>query len=128
MTLPAVTLCLASLQYFSTNATLDKSLYQCEINGIKCDYKEFYSFQTGTSYLNSSYTITCYVLNGGRNSSGHLSEIKSTRTTGLNSGLELQLLLPKYYIIFYYFNDANVKPTASEIVKFIIPGTFNDLE
>jgi len=126
MTLPAVTLCLASLQYFSTNATLDKSLYQCEINGIKCDYKEFYSFQTGTSYLNSSYTITCYVLNGGRNSSGHLSEIKSTRTTGLNSGLELQLLLPKYYIIFYYFNDANVKPTASEIVKFIIPGTFND--
>jgi len=102
MTLPAVTLCLGSLQTGITNATLNESLYQCEIDVANCDHKDFYSFQTRTRYANISFPITCFVLNGGRNSSGHLSEIKSTRTTGSNSGYLFRLILPKYHSIFYY--------------------------
>ncbi len=61
MKLPAVTLCLASLLPFTTNATLDESLYNCSISGTDCTAKDFYSFKTRSSY---SDIITCYVLNG----------------------------------------------------------------
>jgi len=123
MTLPAVTLCLASFQYLSTNATLDKSLYKCEISGAECDYTDFYSFEARASYSDS--IINCYALNGGKNSTGHPSQIKITRKTGRFSGFLFRLLLPKDHIIFYYFNDAYVKPTTFEIEKYLIPGTSN---
>ncbi len=128
MSLPAVTLCLASFQSISANITLDKSLYKCEISGAECDYKDFYSFQTRTSYLNSSSTITCYVLNGGRSSSEKVSEIKSTRTTESFAGFLIRFILPKYHYLFYYVNDAYVKPTKSEIDTYFIPGTYYELK
>jgi hypothetical protein len=86
MKLPAFTLCLASLGPFNTNATLDGSLLICEIGETECDIKDFYSIETRSTYN----IFTCYVLNGGRNSSGHSREIKST--TGLqDSSLESHL-------------------------------------
>jgi hypothetical protein len=126
MTLPAVALCLASFQSLSTNTTLDKSLYKCEISGAECDYKDFYSFETIARHRN--FITNCYVLNGGRNSTGHLSQIKSTRTTGRFSGFFLRLYLPKYHYLFYYINDAYVKPTKSEIDTYFIPGTYYELK
>jgi len=126
MTLPAVTLCLASIFSYSTNATLDKALFHCEISGLECEYKDFYSFETRTSY--SKDIVTCYVLNGGRNSSKNFSKIKSTKTTGPYSGLLLRLYLQKDHFLFYYINDAYVKPIISEIDKHLIPGTYNDLK
>ncbi len=123
MTLPAVTLCLASLETVYTNATLDKALFHCEIDRVKCDHNDFYSFEARASYSDS--IINCYVLNGGRNSSGNLNKLKNTIKTGRFSGFLLRLLLPKDHIIFYYFNDAYVKPTTFEIDKYLIPGTSN---
>jgi len=64
-------------------------------------------------------------LNGGRNSTGHPSEIKSTKTPGIFSGFSLQFFLPKDHSISYYINDAYVKPTSFEIIKFLLPGTSN---
>jgi len=114
MTLPAVTLCLASFQYLSTNLTLDKSLYQCEISGAECDYTDFYSFEARAGYRHA--IINCYVLNGGRNSSGHLSEIKSTRTTELFAGFLIRFTLPNYHFLFYYISDAYVNPTLKSML------------
>jgi hypothetical protein len=126
MTLPAFTLCLWSLKANYTIATLNESLYYCSIRGTECDSKDFYSFKTRAGYNND--IITCYVLNGGRNSTGHLSDIKSTRTTGVISGFILHFFLPKGHLIYYYINDAYVEPTPSEIVKFILPGTFTNFK
>jgi len=125
MTLPAVTVCLFSLKSNSTNLTLDDSLYNCSISGNKCDSKDFYSFETRSGYTNA--VMTCYVLNGGKNSTGHLSDIKSTTTTGYFSGFFLMLNLPNDYSIYYYISDAYVKPTRSEIVKFLLPGRSSDI-
>jgi len=126
MTLPAVTLCLASLQSFSTNLTLEETLFYCEIDRVQCDHNDFFSFETRVNYSKS--IINCYVLNGGRNSSGHLNKLKSTRTTGPSYGFLLRLYLPRDHYLFYYISDAYVKPTTSEIDKRIIPGTSNDLK
>jgi len=127
MKLPAVTLCLASLYpSLSTNATLDVSLFNCTINGTECGKNDFYSFKTRTS-INVQDVLTCYVLNGGRNSSGHSSEIKSTRTTGPYSGFELIFFLPKDHFFYYYVNDGFVKPTISEITNSISSSTVNFL-
>jgi hypothetical protein len=120
MTLPAVTVCLASSQTGTTNATLEESLFMCRIGKTECDIKDFYSFEARMSYSND--ILPCYVLNGGRNSSGHLSEIKSTRATGYFSGFELELNLPIDHFLFYFINEAFVEPTSSEIVKSIYPG------
>ena len=60
--------------------------------------------------------------------SGHLCEIKSTRTTGPSNGFLLRLYLPRDHYLFYYISDVYVKPTTSEIDKRIIPGTSNDLK
>jgi len=87
MTLPAITLCLTSFLPNSTYLTLDKYLYHCSISGARCGYNDFYSFEIRTSFRNAS--MTCYAVNGGRNSSGHSSEIKSTKTTDFNSGFQL---------------------------------------
>jgi len=125
MTLPAVTICLARVSpYFSTNATLEKSLHRCEVGGTFCEANDFFSFEARTSFPTNA-SINCYVLNGGRNSTGHLSDIHSTRTTGVMSGFILEFLLPKDHFIFYYINDAFVKPTTSEIIKPITTGTIN---
>jgi len=86
MTLPAINICLSSLQSYTTNATLYESLVNCTIDKIECYSKDFYSFEARTSYSND--IITCYVLNGGRNSYGHFNEIKSTRSTGPYTGFE----------------------------------------
>jgi len=125
MTLPALTLCLVSLKANFTKATLNESLYNCSISGTECDSKDFYSFKTRSSYNNAF--ITCYVLNGGRNSTGHPSEIKSTKTTRYFSGILFELYLPKDHSIDYYINDAYVKPTKSEKMKFLLPGTTTDI-
>jgi len=124
MKLPAVTLCLDLLQTGTTNVTLDEALYNCSISGSVCDAKDFYSFKTRTSYN----TISCYVLNGGKNFSGHSSKIESTGTKDLFSGFYLQFYLPKDHLIYYFINDAFVEPTSSEIVKFILPGTFTNFK
>ncbi len=60
--------------------------------------------------------LNCYVLNGGRNFSRHSTEIKNTR-------FFFQFYLPKDHLIAYYIDDAFAKPTASEIVKFLLPDT-----
>jgi len=96
MELPAVTVCLSSLPFI-------------------------FSFEARRSYDNSK--ITCHVLNGGRNSSGHSKEIHRTKTTGPLSGFRLQFFLPSNYLVFYYINDAHVEPTSTEIAKFLLPGT-----
>jgi len=124
MTLPAVTLCLASLLPFNTNETLEGSLLNCSIGETECDIKDFYTFEIRTTERNDF--ITCYVLNGGRNSSGHLSEIKTTMTTGPFYGISLVFYLPKDSFITYYINDAFVEPVSPEIIKTILPGTSND--
>ncbi len=85
-----------------------------------CDIKDFYSFEARMSYSND--ILPCYVLNGGRNSSGHLSEIKSTRATRYFSGFELELNLPIDHFLFYFINEAFVESTSSEIVKSIYNG------
>jgi len=124
MTLPAVTICLARLApYFSTNKTMKEYLSECKVGGTKCDAKDFYSFEARTSITDAS--INCYVLNGGKNSTDNFNIIKSTRTTGVMSGFELHFFLPKDHFIFYYINDAYVKPTKSEIIKPITTGTIN---
>jgi len=125
MTLPAITLCLTSFLPNSTYLTLDRYLYHCSISGARCGYNDFYSFEIRTSFRNTS--MTCYVVNGGRNSSGHSSEIKSTKTTDFNSGFQLVFFLPKRHLLFYYINDAYVKPTSSELesLRFTLPNSVN---
>jgi len=120
MTLPAFTVCLASSDANFKNFTLDKSLYNCSISRTECDTKEIFSFKTQSGYKQE--IITCYVLNGGRNSNGHPGEIKSTNTTGFFSGFYLDLYLPTNLSIYYYINDVYVEPTTSEIVKYLLPG------
>jgi len=125
MKLPAITICFVNFYpTFSTNVTLDESLFFCKIDGNDCDHKDFYSFKTRDSIGNKNL-LTCYVLNGGRYSTGHSTEIISTRTTGLLSGLEIFLYLPKDHFLYYYINDAYVQPASSEIVKIILSGTVN---
>jgi len=124
MKLPAITICLFSMQ-LSTNATLADFLYNCSISEAVCEFNDFYSFTTRTSY--SKDIATCYVLNGGRNSSGHSREIKSTKTTGVSSGYIIRLYLPSHFI-FYYINDAYVEPTSNEIEKLVLPGIINSLK
>jgi len=126
MALPAVTLCLASyMSYsFSTKASFDDSLLNCTISGSLCDIKDFYSFEARASYNNE--LLVCSVLNGGRNSTGHLKKIKRTKTTGPDSGFVLQFYLPKDHFFFYFINDAHVKPTMSEINRYFPRGTTND--
>ncbi len=125
MKLPAVTLCLTSLLTGTTNATLEGSLFMCRIGEADCNIKDFYSFETITSFSNDY--ITCYVLNGGRNSLGDFSEIKNTKNTGQNSGFALEFFLPEDHLFFYCINDAFVEPISSEIIKTIIPGTYSDI-
>jgi len=86
--------------------------------------KDFYSFKTRSS---ENAIRTCYVLNGGKNSTGHSSEIKSTSSTDPNSGLILELFLPKDHSIDYYINDAYLKPTTSDNIKFLLPATTTDI-
>ncbi len=126
MTLPALTLCLADFSNpsFSTNLTLNMSLLNCSIGGFECDHTDFYSFDTRSNYKKNE--ITCYVLNGGRNSSGHLKKIRSSKTQGTDSGFFLQFYLPKYHFFFYYINDAYIRPTMSEINKYFLTGTSNE--
>jgi hypothetical protein len=124
MKLPAITICLFSSDS-STNATLGDFLYNCSISEAVCEFDDFYSFTTRTSY--SKDITTCYVLNRGRNSSGHSSEIKSIKTTGVTSGYSIRLYLPNHYI-FYYINDAYVEPTSNEIEKLVLPGIINSLK
>jgi hypothetical protein len=122
MTLPAFTVCLLSL---NTNFTLDMSLYNCSISSTECDIHNFYSYKALTSY--NDEIVTCYVLNGGKNSTDHPSEIKSTTTTGFFSGFFMELYLPKDHSIYYYINDAYVKPTKSEIAKYLTSGKISDI-
>jgi len=125
MKLPAVTFCLASFYpSLSTNATLNESLFSCNIDGTECDYSDFYSFETRSS-ISIQDILTCYVLNGGRNSTGDSSEIRSTRTTGPSSGFEIYFFLPKEHYLYYYINDAFVKPATSEIIKIFSTKTVN---
>jgi len=58
-------------------------------------------------------------LNGGKNSLGNFSEIKSTKNTGQNSGFALGFYLPEDHFIFY--------PISSEIIKHLLPGTASDI-
>jgi len=123
--LPSVTLCLDRLDYFlAVNATLKTSLVNCTIGDLECDHNDFYSFETPTIW--SDEIVICYVLNGGRNSSGHLNKIKSTRKTAHYSGFKLQFFLPKDHYFIYFINDAYVKPVVSEINKYFLSGTTND--
>jgi len=126
MKLPAVTFCLASFPLSSLVASLNlnDSLYNCSIGEAACESNDFYSYKSRDFYSND--IITCYVLNGGRNSSGHSTEIKSTKTTGPLSGFQLRFLLPNDYYLSYYVNDANLVPTSNEIAKFLLPGTANN--
>jgi len=126
MTFPAVTFCLAYNRRlsFSTNATLNMVLLNCYIGGVECYHTDFYSFETRTTYR--SGTITCYVLNEGRNTSGYINKIQSSKTQGSDSGFLLQFYLPNDHFFFYYINDAHVKPTASEINKYFLTGTSNE--
>jgi len=123
MALPAFTLCLVSSKADSNNLTLDKSLYNCSISGTVCDKKDFYSFELFVSYNNA--IITCYVLNGGRNSTGHSSDIIATKNTGPFTGFSLSFFLQKDHFFYYYINDAYIKPTTSDNIKFLLPGTSN---
>ena len=76
MTLPAITLCLTSLNgsFSTTDATLDTYLYNCLISRTECGNKDFYSFRTRLRMNITNKDATCYVLNGGRNSTGHSKE------------------------------------------------------
>jgi len=124
MALPALTLCLAYDTYPLNSTTLKMSLLNCSIGGIECDHTDFYSFETRTMYRKG--TITCYVLNGGRNSSGHFNKIQSAKIQGSSSGFVLQFYLPKDQFFFYYINDAYIKPIMSEINKYFLTGTSNE--
>jgi len=129
MTLPAVTLCLTSLKgsFLPINATLDSYLYNCFIFQTECGFKDFYYFRTRLRMNITNKEVICYVLNGGRNSTGHSKEIISTNTTGPDSGIDLRFYLPKDHILFYYISDSYVQPTSFEIVKFGLPGTTETL-
>jgi len=122
MTLPAVTLCLFSLKNKFTNATLDKTLYNCSISGTVCESKDFYSFETRSS---EDDIMTCFVLNGGRNSTDHSIEIKSI--TYPNYRFFLGFYLPNDHSIYHYINDAFVKPTPSEITKYLLPARISNI-
>jgi len=125
MTLPAFTLCLASSNANFDNFSLDKSLYNCSLGRTECDTKDFFSFEARSGYKKDD--IICHVLNGGRNATGHPNEIKKTNTTGFFSGFYLDLYLPENFSIYYFINDAYVKPTTSEIVKYLLPGRISDI-
>jgi len=126
MKLPAVTLCLATFYpSFSTNATLADSLLNCTIGETDCGFNDFFSLKIRSSIKNED-KLTCFVLNGGRNSSGHSSEVINTINTGPSSGFLLNFFLPKEHFLYYYINDAFVKPTSSEIIKPISSGTINN--
>ncbi len=127
MTLPAVTFCISSFPNFDTNLTLDQTLFECIIDGIKCEHNDFFPFEIKTNWLNKSINsvdLKCYVLNGGRNSSGHSIDIKSTKGTGFYSGIATSFFLQKDHFIQYYINDALVRPTRDEISseRLILPG------
>ncbi len=121
MTLPAITLCFNSSSTYSTNLTLEN----CTISGTECSPKDFYSFETVLDYRRN---ITCYVLNGGRNSSGHFVSIKKTENIGYESGILLNIVLPKQNFLNYYINDAHVRPTIFELENHLfISGEFTIL-
>jgi len=114
MTLPAVTLCLVyytSLSY-STNATLKESLLYCSIDVTECDSHDLYE----TQLILNNNTITCYVLNGGRNSSVLGQQDLSL---ALTSNFTYQR---KTFLFITYLN-----PITSEINKYFNYGTSNDL-
>ena len=98
-------------------------MYDCLISRSECGHKDFFSFRTRLRMNITNKEVICYVLNGGRNSTGHSKEIMSTNITGPDSGFVLRFYLPKDSILFYYIGDASVKPTSFEIVKFLLPGT-----
>jgi len=96
MALPALTLCLDTFLSSSTDVTLNDYLLNCSIGAVECDTKDFYSFEIRESFSNE--LLVCYVLNGGRNSTGPVSKIKSSRTTGILSGFFLQFYVPNNHL------------------------------
>ncbi len=122
MILPAFTLCFCSLPSHISNFTLNNSLFFCTISGKDCDSNDFYFYESKLS-VSSHRKTNCYVLNGGKNSSGHFQKIKATTTTGANSAFQLRFYLPKNTYISYSFHEASSRPTSSEINKLSFGGT-----
>jgi len=131
MQLPAVTLCLISMPFFSSNLTLDKFLFECSIADTVCDYKDFRSFEIRTSFAVNNYNpllMTCFSLNNGRNFSGHANDIKSVTHSEISSAFNFSFYLEKQDILIYYINEAGIKPTSRELdQRFFLPGSFNTL-
>jgi len=68
----------------------------------------------------------CFALNSGRDSSGHLQEIKTTKNTGWEFWIEFYI--PDDYYLIYNIHQPNIRPTKSEISRVIGSGSFNFLE
>jgi len=120
MLLPAVTICISSMSDYLTNFTLDRALVSCLVGGTECGHEDFFIFETNLGL--------CYVLNSGRNSSSHSVDIKSTKNTGFRSGIDIFLILPKNHFVFFQVNDAQVKPTSSELNNiYALPGGYTKM-
>jgi len=129
MTFPAITLCLVSLPTFSTDLDPVKSLLYYKFNGIPSKFEDIESFEIRTQFnmLYNSENMTCFVFNGGRNSSGHSIDIKTTKQTGLISGFSFMFYLPKDHFLIYYVNEAKVRPASTELEsnRYILPGSLS---
>jgi len=129
MAFPAITLCLVSLPSFSSDLDPVKSLFYYKFNGVISHFEDVESFEKETQFniIYKSKSMTCFVFNGGRNSSGHSIEIKTTKQTGLISGFSFVFYLPKDHFLIYYVNEAKVRPTSTELEsnRYILPGSWS---
>jgi hypothetical protein len=104
----------------STNLTIDRALIECLVGGTECGHEDFFIFETKLGL--------CYVLNGGRNSSSHSVNTKSTKNTGYRSGIDILFFLPKNHFVYFYVNDAQVKPTSLELNNiYALPGGYSNI-
>ncbi len=119
MTLPAITFCIAPQSVMITNFTIDENTFSCNISDSNvCDYRELYSYELYVSTANK--ILGCFVLNGGRNSSGHQQKIRSTRYIG-SYAVSLNFYFAEKYLLYYHIHEADIKPTGLEIDRILDP-------
>ncbi len=132
MPLPAVILCLSSFPTYSTDIDLigKDVMMNCGQNSKRCNLTEIDSFEVKLDInyiLNSTKNTKCYVFNGGKNSFGNSIDIKESREKGLLGGYNFFFVLPKNHFLFFYVNEANIRPTSFELDNngYLLPGSLH---
>ncbi len=108
---------------FNKHDSRQIALATCSVGGTKCGHEDFFIFENFFSLG------LCYVLNSGRNYSSYSVNIKNTKNTGFNSGIEILFFLPKNHFVYFQVNDAQWKPTSSELNNiYALPGGYYNIK